>query len=60
MYNMIYDLLKQSLPARSVDGAAQRMVCFLENTQELIASLRNMPSKFSLLQNNSFHKKPGS
>lgn len=56
MYNMIYDLLKQFLPAKSVDGAAQRTVCFLENTQEPIASLRNIPSKFSLLQNNSFDK----
>lgn len=26
MYNMIYDLLKQSLPAKSVGGAALRTV----------------------------------
>lgn len=52
MYNMIYDLLKQSLPAKSAGGAALRTACFLESTQEQEAILRNMPTK----QNNSFHK----
>lgn len=52
MYNMIYDLLKQSLPAKSAGGAALRTGCFLENTQEREAIPRNMPTK----QNNSFHK----
>lgn len=56
MYNMIYDLLKRPLPDNRADGVAQRKACFLASTQEQIASLKNMPSKFSVLQNNGFHE----
>lgn len=44
MYNMIYDSLKRSSP-KSASGAALRTVCFLENTQEQEAILRDMPTK---------------
>lgn len=54
--NMIYDLLKRSLPDNSADGAAERKACFLASTQEQTAILKNMPSKLSELQNNGFHK----
>lgn len=55
---MIYDLLKRSLPGNSADGIVQRKACFLENIHRQTAILKYMPSKFSVLQNNSFHKSP--
>lgn len=55
MYNMIYDLLPRSLPDSSADGVAQRKAGFLESAQKQTAILKIMPSKFSVLQNNSFH-----